>query len=432
VPRIAELMDLPFTGLKLDKGHLQAVPVAALAGALEQEGREQDASVAYRRASRVAGDPAERQIHLAKALMLENQLEEAEKELHRALVLSPRRAITSHLLGQLAARRGLFDEACRHLIRAIEQAPEEPYAFQDLAIAKRMTEADRPLIERMQSVAERPSLDRAPRIGLHFGLGKSFDDLGDYALAMQHYETANRLKGMSVRLNRAELVQRFDSQIAGFTADALEETARTVVRPKCSDDDLPILVLGMPRSGTTLVEQILSSHPAVAAGGELWFWKNRFDSWRMSRQRSIDAARLAEVARDYRELLRRIGPEALRVTDKAPGNFERIWLIRLAFPDARIVHCRRHPVDTCLSIYFTHFGGRHDYAYSQSDLVFYYREYERLMSHWRRVLPPDRFIEVEYERLIADQEAETRRLGPAEKQTNRVAAKNAGIESGIC
>jgi len=387
-----------------------ATALAALADALDQLGREQEAADAYRRASRASDDPAERQIHLGKALMLEGCLEEAEKELRRALVLAPERSGPSYLLGQLASQRGQFEAAQEHLTRAIELGPEQPHAFQDLMIVKRTTVSDQPLLSRMQDLAERPGLDETLRISLHFGLGKAFDDLGDYRAAMRHYDTANRLKGMSLRLERAPLVQHFDSLIAGFTADALEETARRVARPRCPGDDLPIFVLGMPRSGTTLVEQILSSHPAVAAGGELQFWKNQLDSWQISRQRSIDAAAIAQAAAEYRLVLRRIDPKALRVTDKAPGNFQRIWLIRLAFPDARIVHCRRNPLDTCLSIFFTHFKGRHDYAYDRSDLVFYYRQYQRLMNHWRQVLPPDRFTEIEYERLIVDQEAETRRL----------------------
>jgi Flp pilus assembly protein TadD len=384
--------------------------LAALARALDQEGREPDASSAYRRASRAADDPAERHVHQARALMLEDRFEEADGELRRALALAPGRAGPCYLLGQLLSQRGLFEAALEHFTRAIELAPDEPYAFQDLAIAKRMTDGDRPLLARMQAIAERPGVDETLRISLRFGLGKAFDDLGDRAAAMQHYDTANLLKARSVHLDRASLMQHFDSLIAGFTVDTFEAAARAVARPPQPGDDLPVLILGMPRSGTTLVEQVLSSHPAVGAGGELSFWRDRLDRWRMSGQRNIDAATIAQTADAYRTLLRGTASQALRITDKAPVNFQHIWLIRLAFPDARIVHCRRNPVDTCLSIFFQHFKGRHDYAYDRSDLVFYYRQYQRLMDHWRRVLPPDRFIEVEYERLIADRETESRRL----------------------
>ncbi len=108
--------------------------------------------------------------------------------------------------------------------------------------------------------------------------------------------------------------------------------------------------------------------------------------------------------------MRSLGPQSLRVTDKLPRNFELLWLPRLAVPRARIIHCRRHPIDTCLSNYFTNFWSAQEYAWDRGDLVFFYRQYERLMDHWRRVLPSDRFTEVDYEALVADREAETRRL----------------------
>ncbi len=122
-------------------------------------------------------------------------------------------------------------------------------------------------------------LDVFPRINVHFALGKAYDDLGDYAEAMRHYEEANRLRAMSVRLDRAALAAKYDSLIAGFTAEALASARQALARPARPGDDLPVFIVGMPRSGTTLVEQILSSHPAVAAGGELNFWGDRLRGW---------------------------------------------------------------------------------------------------------------------------------------------------------
>ena len=386
-----------------------ASALAALAEALDQVARERDAAAAFRRASEAAKEPVDRGIYLAKALMLEDCYEEAERELRRARSLAPTSAMPRYLLGQLAAQRGRFEQAREHLRSAMELAPDDPQAFADYAIITRMDDAARPLLMRMREAAERPELDEALRINLHFGLGKSFNDLGAWEAAFQHYAKGNQLKARSVRLDRRQVERHFDSLIAGFSADGLRRTAELVARPTHRDDELPVLVLGMPRSGTTLVEQVLSSHPTVAGGGELSFWKDTVDRWTISR-RDIDATAIAEAADAYRTVLRRIGPDAARVVDKAPGNFQRIWLFRLVFPNGRIVHCRRHPVDTCLSIYFTHFKGRHDYAYDRGDLAFYYRQYERLMDHWRRVLPSDRFMDVDYERLVTDQEEVTREL----------------------
>ena len=136
----------------------------------------------------------------------------------------------------------------------------------------------------------------------------------------------------------------------------------------------------------------------------------RLRGWVAPRIGAVEAGALAKAAEDYCAELRRIGPEALLVTDKTPRNFELLWMLRLAFPDARVIHCRRRPVDTCLSIFFKNFSARQGYACDRGDLVFFYRQYERLMDHWRRALPADRFTEVEYETLVADREAETRRL----------------------
>ena len=378
-----------------------------LVEALVSQGRESEALPACRRLSQTADDPLERKHYFARVLAMEGKLDDAEEELLGLLVLAPRRAETRLLLGQVLSNRGKFEEAARHLEQVIEAFPS---AFQQLTVVRRMSEADRPLLDRMRGLAEGPNLDAASRIAVHFGLGKAFDDLGDYAEAMRHYDAGNELRAMSERLDRAGLAAQIDSTIALFNAEALERAARSFPRPKRPGDDLPVFIVGMARSGTTLTEQILSAHSAVVGGGELTFWHNLVSGWRILTIGRVEAGMLAKAAEDYRALLRKIGPEALRVTDKAPANLELLGLIRLAFPDARVIHCRRRPIDTCLSIYFTNFLERRDWAWNRGDLVFFYRQYERLMDHWRRVLPSDRFIEVEYEALIANPEAETRRL----------------------
>jgi Flp pilus assembly protein TadD len=418
-----------------------------LAYVLEQLGRRHDACAAYRRLSRMSGDVLERRLMLAKALVLEGELDEAEKELRRVTGVAPHNPYANVLLGNVLLERGRFEEAARHLTQAVEVFPD---ALKSLGLAKRMTEADRPLMERVQGQAEREDLGPEPRANIHFGLGKAFDDLGDYALAMRHYEAGNRLKAATGRFDRAGLIAHNHSVMTDFSAEALERAGRSAERPLHPEDELPVFIVGMPRSGTTLVEQILSAHPAVASGGELTFWGDRvrqwlssadnpcagagsparfgpirperlslaasgepsFESgggdWRPMRFSQIEPAALARAADDYLVCLRAIGPKALRVTDKSPTNFARLGPIRLALPAARVIHCRRHPVDNCLSIFFTPYNGRD--AWNRANLVFQYRQYERLMDHWRRVLPADRFTEVDYETLIADREPETRRL----------------------
>ena len=395
---------------------LQQAPDPALRAFVERlqaEAQTPDALRACRKLSRTAESALQRRYYLARAFVLEGKLDEAEKELQRLLgsatPLMPSRQVAAarQLLAELLSARGKFDEAARHLTQAVES---QPIAFEQLTAVKRMTEADRPLIDRVRLLAEAQELEMAARIHINFGLGKAFDDLSEYAEAMRHYEVANGLRASSMRLNRAAVATWFDTLIKSFTAEAFVRAQQNLTRPAHPGDGLPVFIVGLPRCGSTLVEQILSSHPAIAGGGELTFWLERFSGWDGSRFDSLEVGALGKLAETYDAELRRIGPGTLRVIDKELANYQILGLLRLALPNARIIHCRRNPVDTCLSIFFADFQTRHDYAWDRGDLGFYFRQYERLMDHWRRVLPADRFIEVEYEKLIADREAESRRL----------------------
>jgi tetratricopeptide (TPR) repeat protein len=341
---------------------------------------------------------------MAKVLAMEGRRDEAEIELRRVVVLEPGFASARVILGSLLAERGIFDEAAQQLTGAIH---DRPSAFQQLSSVKRMTEADRPLVARMSHLVQRPGIDTLTRLHVHFGLGKSYDDLGDYQRAIEHYDEANRLRAQSSRLDRAALVARYDNIIARFTA--LAEAPQSFAPFNGPEGDLPVFIVGMPRSGTTLVEQILSSHPAVTAAGELTFWQQH-ERAEAGSAIVADRATRSKAAAEYISKLRSLGPQALRVTDKAPFNFESLGLLHFMFPNARIVHCRRHPIDNCLSIFFTNFMKRQDYAWDRGDIAFFYRQYSRLMDAWRGVLPADRFMEVEYETLVRDRETETRRL----------------------
>ena len=399
--RLAEATESLQTAVQLLPSFESAL--SYLAKVLELQGRQEEALVACRKLERIAADPLVRKHYAAKALVKEGKFEDAEREFRQLLALDPGRPDVLLAMGQLLTDRGEFQEAERCLTAALEGAPA---AFQHLAGIKRMTELDRPLIDRMRAVVGRPDLIVSDRVAVHFGLGKAFDDLGDWSEAMRHYRQGNDLRAMSARLDRGVLVRYYDDLIAGFSNEGLANAVRSLGRAARRGDDLPVFIVGMPRSGTTLTEQILSSHPAVAAGGELGFWTNSVAQWGAN---SLEADKISTAAEDYLALLRTVGPSAARVTDKSPWNFQLLWALRLAFPDARIIHCRRNPLDTCLSIYFTNFA-RQDFAWDLGDLAFQYRQYEWLTDHWRSVLPRDRFIEVQYETLVADRQAETRRL----------------------
>lgn len=182
--------------------------------------------------------------------------------------------------------------------------------------------------------------------------------------------------------------------------------------------DAPVFILGMPRSGTSLVEQILASHSHVHGAGE------REEMLRLADRLpellndsrtypgcidGLSISSSAEIADAFLKALKRLNPHAARITDKMPGNFHHVGLIATLFPNAKIIHCRRDPRDTCLSIFFGDFVGSHAYSYDLTNLGRYYRQYERLMAHWHKVLP-GRILDVSYEDLVEQQEDWSRRM----------------------
>ena len=338
--------------------------------------------------------------------MAEEKFDGAAAVLRRALALDPNSAAAWWLLGNILVFEGQLGEAVRLFEQAVELAPHWVNAYYSLALAKRFTVADRPLVARMAAMLETDPLGDSARMQLEYALGKTLDDLKDYTAAIRHFDAANLIEKGLTSYDRAQQAAWVDLLIERCTPGYFAQYAGLGV-----NDETPILVVGMPRSGTTLVEQIVSNHPLVAGAGELEFWVQRGSAWEESGADGLTAGATHRLAEDYRaEQLRRVAPCAARVTDKMPRNFLWLGLIHLVFPRARIIHCRRHPVDTCLSIYFTHFTRLTSFASDRGNLAFDYQQYQRLMAHWRAVLPPDRFLEVDYEALVADQEAGTRRL----------------------
>jgi tetratricopeptide (TPR) repeat protein len=361
------------------------------------------ASDAYRAASANAGDVA-RRLDLVRALMIEGKAADAEREVRRAIELDSGSAYGFWLLGRILTETGRFVEAGTALERAIALDPTLGGAYYDLVRFGPVGPGDRPLVTRMLSIA--PSLTGVDeRMRMHLALGKALDDLGEVGPAMGHFEEANRIKETVGPFDRDAFERKIDGLIAHFAPEFIASHVGGG-----SDSDLPIMIVGMPRSGTTLVEQILSSHDKIAGGGEMQFWTQRgplFDT-------ASDDASIAETQRrtaeDCLATLCSIAPRAARVVDKDPFNFLWVGAIHLIFPRALIIHCRRNPVDTCLSVFSTYFRWRADFAVSREDFVFYYRQYLRLVAHWRATLPSEQFVEIEYEALVASPEAESRRL----------------------
>jgi len=398
------------------------------AGALVYElGHRDEAIGCFRRAAATGGKTRFGRMGKARALMAEDRNQEAEQVLRQTLALDPGNAMAHDLLGNLLSEFGRFDEARECFQRAIAIAPLLAGCYYDLVRCRPVTrdDDDDGLLQRMEAALATPGLEMAQLLRVHLAIGKAADDLGDYALAMQHFDAADGVRRGSASFDSAAFSIETDRLIARCTPELI---ARAPELGSC--DATPVLILGMPRSGTTLVEQIVSMHPEVGAGDELNFWNERGAAWHRSCLAGNAAAAnetpvvatdfmanefvakefLAKAAEDYLGVLRTIAPRAARVTDKMPFNFLWAGLIHLAFPRAIIIHCRRAAVDTALSIHQTHFHPGLAFPTGGDELVSYFHSYRRLTDHWRSVLPADRFLEVDYEELTRAPEPFIRRI----------------------
>lgn len=373
-------------------------------------GHRDEAIGCFRRAAATGGKTSFGRLGKARALLTEDRNQEAELVLRKTLALDPGNAMAHDLLGNLLSEFGRFDEARECFQRAIAIAPLLAGSYYDLVRSRRVTSDEDGLIQGMEAALATPGLEAAQRLRLHLAIGKAADDLGDYALAMQHFDAADAVRRGSVAFDSAAFSIEIDRLIARCTPELMAWATQVG-----SSDATPVLILGMPRSGTTLVEQIVSMHPEVGAGGELNFWNERGAAWHRSgadgnETRFVAKEFLATAAADYLDVLRAIAPRAARVTDKMPFNFIWAGLMHLAFPRAIIIHCRRAAVDTALSIHQTHFHPGLAFPTGGAELVAYFRSYQRLTDHWRSVLPADRFLEVDYENLTSAPEPVIRRI----------------------
>jgi tetratricopeptide (TPR) repeat protein len=368
-------------------------------------GHAEQAAASFRRAAASAPRTTPGRIAAARALLAEDRDAEAEKILRQVLAVDQGNAAALDLMGNLLADAGRFTEAREMLLRAIERAPLRAGSYYDIVRCRRIGLEDGDLVARMHAAVNLPGLEPAQRSRVHLALGKAADDVGDYETAMRHFDAAEALRNDLVRFDLATFEARVDRLIACFTPDLLAQAADAN-----RDGPAPILILGLPRSGTTLVEQILSAHPDVRAGGELSYWNEFGGGWQRAGAGAPPVDFLATAAAKYLSLLRSIAPRAAFVTDKMPLNFQWAGLIHLAVPRATMLYCRRSPIDTALSIHQTHFNPRISFPTGGAALVGYMRAAERLCAHWQLVLPAARFIDVDYEALTAEPEAMVRRI----------------------
>jgi tetratricopeptide (TPR) repeat protein len=369
--------------------------------------RQIDEAVArYRQALALQPDHAPAHLGLALAFRQQRRPADAQLSCQAALAINPSYVEALSFLGELRADGGQFGEAEKLFQRAIEINPDFSFALASIATHRKMTPDDTKWLQRAEALAAK-QLPLGHEISLRYALGKYFDDVRQYDAAFSHYRQANELtQRYGIKYNRTGLTQRIDQIIRNFDTQLMCQ-----FRDGASASEVPVLIVGMPRSGTSLTEQILASHPAVFGGGEVAYWNAAYDAYRDAQLEGKAGADLVPgMASNYLDQLASLSGGAPRVVDKMPANFMYAGLIHAAFPRARIIHMQRHPLDTCLSIYFQNFFNIGPYANELDDLAHYYGEYVRITNHWRAVLPATALLEVPYEALIADQESWTRRM----------------------
>jgi tetratricopeptide (TPR) repeat protein len=365
-----------------------------------------DAAQSYARALEL--EPGSVRAHIALAMVLRQigRAADAEARCRQALKVSPTSAEAMALLGELRADFGQFEEAERLFRRAIEIAPELPEAWASLARYRKMGEADAAWLTAAERIAGK-RLSLGQEINLRFAIGKYFDDRQDFESAFGSYQRANDLKkSAGLKHDPLQMTRRVDEVMRLYTQRWLLQAEAAG-----SQSSRPVFIVGMPRSGTTLIEQILASHPKVHGAGELRYWHSATVKFEASRRRGEDGiGAIADIARDALRQLHSLSADASRVVDKMPANFVNLGLIHATFPNARIIHMQRHPLDTALSIYFQIFSNTHSYANDLEHIAGYFAQYQRLMQHWHNVLPRAALLDVSYEELVQAPEPWIRKM----------------------
>lgn len=340
----------------------------------------------------------------------------AREALRVALELSPENNRILHELAILERLAGNIEKSMDYAERTLTQNPENPAALRTHAMEHQFCYGD-PAFSRLLKVsANYANFSDSDQIQLHFALGKAFDDVADYEVAFKHYAVGGLKHQKLEPYDRREAEKVNKMLIRYITRENLEKT-----NDQGTEDETPVFILGMPRSGTSLLEQILASHPDIYGAGELKYLGGVIENMIINsnaihigekdpiftKEQMIGWA--ARGDRYIQQLRKLSGNAPKRIVDKMPGNYNYVGMIHALMPRARIIHSQRHPVDTCLSCYRILFSEGQLWSYELTDLAHQYRKYWNIMSHWRDQFP-GRMYEVFYEQTVADVEGQARAL----------------------
>jgi len=368
-------------------------------------GRMDEAVAQYERALSLRPDYTDACNNLGIALAAQGNSGGAMAQYRRAIAIDSRHAEAHNNLGNILREEGKFGDALAHYGRVIAIGPDQVEAHYHRAEVKTFRQGDAEL-SALETLARRADLPISKAPFLHFALAKALEDIGDHARAFEHMRKGNSSKRSQIDYDEPRVVDMFRRISHAFNGGLFDRF------PGAGDSSsVPIFVVGMPRSGSTLIEQILASHPQIHAAGELRDLEQAIGTIQFPESiPSLDALTLRRIGQAYLARLPSLAEGQVRIVDKLPGNFLRIGLIRLILPNARIIHTVRHPADTCVSCYSKLFTSGQHFSYEMGELGRYYRCYRELMTHWRSMLPPGSMLDVAYEDVVGDLEGQARRL----------------------
>lgn len=371
--------------------------------------RESEAIAVIRECQNFESASVDVMISLGNLALYLQQLDEASRIFQSAMRTDPQNGAVHLGLGRVLVSRGEIEAAQAQFFRALDLEPTLPGVALHLSRSHRFTTEDNNTIAYLDSLRRHPGMSTSAMADLHFALGKISDDCSRFDLAFEHYEEANRLVSKTLSFDRQKFTRSVDLLCLSFSS-IFFDTHTNVGQ----NSQIPIFIVGMPRSGTTLVEQILASHSEVHGAGELSYIDRLSNELAapVSYPRAVigmDGLLAYELSERYLQKVAALSPKATRIADKMPTNLFHLGFIASLFPQAHIIHCRRDPLDTCLSIYFQQFETGHEWAYDLGNIAFFYNGYQRIMAHWEKVLPLS-IHEVHYESLVSCPEETSRKM----------------------
>jgi len=386
-----------------------------LGSVFEKQGKIDKATLYYQAALEHNPNLLEARLNMGQ-IVLASDPNAAEIWFSSALTVDPNYAEGHYWLGIHAQTIGNFQQATTCFQQAIRLNPEFYNAWYRLSMNRSFEPSRQQLevLEQQFNATIKDSPDDNILITLGFTLGRFQEQRGDYVSAFEYFNYANRLKSRLHRFDKTQHDAQIDDIINTFNVEFYKQR-----NSWGSQSKLPVFIVGMPRSGTTLVEQILSAHPSIHGAGELQFMLDLVKSLKKSvpvpskshagRFKHLEHQQISDLARQYVSDLQALAPEAIRILDKLPGNYLRLGIIFLLFPEARIIHCKRDPMDTCWSCYAQNFERGLNFTNDLENIGHAYRGYLNLMAHWQELFA-DQILEIQYEDLLEDPDTHSRRL----------------------